>query len=222
MLIFMDEEKQNFSDESQNIYLSNWQETFLKFNKETTIFDTSLIYALESSGFIQPGPLASSEFFTTYVTRATIVGIHYDYKKVHKECGCCLLRGKCPLCSGMDIPFQFYEETLVLTLSIDDGSCPHVQVIGLQSNFPNWGISTEGFKSASKEDQDLYLQRLFGKEFVFVISKGSSKEFGELQDSSIWRIDQCLMPDQFSILVGDTERTVKRLIDFHKTLDNDE
>ena len=38
MLIFMDEEKQNFSDESQNIYLSNWQETFLKFNKETTIF----------------------------------------------------------------------------------------------------------------------------------------------------------------------------------------
>lgn len=188
-------------------------ETYLEFTQETTIFDANLLYGLISSDIIKVRSLQYINNFDTYVARAIIANVVCKVKRVHNVCHMVINSGHCNNCkTNIDDDF---DEEVIMTLDIDDGTCDQVTVYATGNKFPFWGVSGRAWLRYNIRERNDSLTRIIGKEFIFVLSKGSDLEFGEISDNIIWRVDQCVTP------VGDVEREIRKLTKWHNKYDAD-
>jgi hypothetical protein len=186
----------------------------LYLTSETALYNPSSMYGIIASDIVLPGELERIEQFTTFVARAVVLSVECYLREVHRLCGAVVSPGEaCGVC-GAGTRGSCAEE-LVLVMAIDDGSCDAVTVAATGGKFPFWSGSAEKWKKADDARKREMLGELIGKEFIFVLSRGCSAEFGEMGDSDLWRVDMCGSP------VGEAEREAQRIQQFHVELDRE-
>jgi hypothetical protein len=183
----------------------------LYFTNETTLFNPSLMHSIIASDIVTPRDLSFLNRFDTFVARAIIIALKCDVKKTHDIChGTVSRNGICSVCKSRNCTVL---KELILFMTIDDSSCDGVEVAAIRSKLPFWGVNIEKWERYNKQEQNGLLQQLIGKEFIFVLSQCDDTEFDEFGYSVIWRVDQC------SASVGDVEREVHRILQWHQTMD---
>jgi hypothetical protein len=182
----------------------------LYFTNETTLFNPALMHSIVASDIVAPQDLSFLHRFDTFVARAVVIALECQVKQVHEVCrGTVSRNGVCYVCRERECSVV---KEIVLFMTIDDGSCDAVQVAALGSKLPFWGVTVETWEKADEQKHGMLLRQLIGKEFVFVLSQCEDAEFGELDDSVGWRVDQC------TSAVGDVEREVHRIIEWHQAV----
>ena len=187
----------------------------ISFTNETTVFNTSLLCSIIASNVVVPKALKIRDNFTTFVTRAVIVNITCEAKKVHKICHTLVPFNSCPVCN-YTLNDDEMESDFLISLDIDDSSCDPVTVYGNGSKFPFWTVKTGDWVKFTPEKKKKIKNSILGQEYIFVLSIGNEREFCGFGDDNVWRVDQCIRP------VGDVEREVRLLKKWHQKLDNED
>ena len=189
--------------ESNRMYLTS----------ETAIYNTVMLRAIVATDIVQALPLELIHSFQTFVARAVIIEASCCIRDVHTICRSAVSkRGSCSLCHA--VVADDITQELILQMTIDDGTCDPLHVFARGSTFASWNTDARKWSSYSEEKKQSMLAELTGNEFVFILSLGSEDEFGGFGVGPCWRIDQC------ANLVGDTEREVVRLLNWHRQLDS--
>jgi hypothetical protein len=187
---------------------------WLDFTSETTVYSPAVMHSIVSSSIINPLDLNSIADYVTFLCRAVVIKIEANLTNVHEICGCCLLpSGLCSLCQAR-VEHGVSKE-LILTMEIDDGSCDGVTVMAVASKFPFWSGSVEKWQEYGQSEKQRLLDDLLGREFLFVLSKADLAQFGGVRGSNGWRVDQCGKP------IGDLEREVYRIFEWHLGMDQE-
>ncbi|KAH0790553.1 hypothetical protein GPJ56_005542 [Histomonas meleagridis] len=192
------------------IEVSTKNSNILRINKETNIFNTSILCSPISSDFIKTQSFDVIDNYCTFVARANIIKISCKVVNIHKTCNSATSGNYCSICKYNT---NSLRKDFLFKITLDDASYTQITAYGFSVMFPFWGVHIDKWDKLSKEEKRKNLNSLCGKEFVFVLSRGNGVEFGKFDDTPVWRIDQCLN------MVGDLERQVKHLVEFHKKLD---
>ena len=184
------------------------------YTSETGIYNTVMMRAIIASEVVQVLPLELINSFQTFVARAVMIKADCSVREVHSICRSAVSKmGHCRLCHAA-VSDDIVEE-LFLQVTIDDGTCDPITVFGRGSAFGFWGVDPGKWKSCNSEKREAILRDIIGCECVFILSRGSEEEFGGFGVGPCWRVDQC------ANLVGDNEREVVRLCNWHRQLDRE-
>lgn len=185
------------------------RENALDFTPEATLFDTSCLHGLCSSDIVPIRPLSVLHRYVTQLVRAVIVDASCELKRSHKVCGTILCDYNCCYCNTHISPNEM-SIALVVCLTLDDSTVEPIECMTTVDKIPSWGVTAGAWNAMTKEKHTKMINRLIGSEYIFALSLGNETEFGGYTETPTWRVDMCLSP------VGDTQRHIKRMIDFLK------
>ncbi|EAY02824.1 hypothetical protein TVAG_292920 [Trichomonas vaginalis G3] len=185
------------------------RENALDFTPESTLFDTSCLPGLLSSDIVPVRPISFLNRYITQIVRAIIVEVTCELKHSHKVCGTVLCGDSCCYCNSHISASESYASLLV-TMTLDDGTGDCVEVMCTVDKIPSWGVTSGGWNAMTKDNRKKSINRLIGNEFLFSLSLSNETEFGGYTETPVWRVDMCLSP------VGDTQRHIKRMINVLK------
>ena len=186
-----------------------YQEGNYTFTPEATLFDTSLMHGIVSSDIVPIMPLKIINKFSTFLCRAVIIKVSCEVKQMHTICRTLLNESnECSYCNHTVTSQR--RAILVARLQIDDGTSEPIEVVTTNDKLPFWGVTVKAFTVATPTKQREMQNALVGQEFIFTLSVANEKEFGTYDDSPGWRADIVSQP------VGDVQRHIKQLIDWHK------
>ena len=181
-------------------------ESSLTFNDESTFFDTSLMHGIIASSFIPKYSLKRIDDFDTFVTRAVITSVKCESKEKYMHMKCHTVsprKNSCNYCINPN-PNDF-KSVIVVSFSIDDGTCDPVDVVTTHDKLPFWGVSPGRWNDANEADKEKMKRRLLGQQFIFALSSAEENEFGGYTDAKVWRVDVVTAP------VGDAQTHVNEI-----------